>query len=93
MAPWQRQRMRGSEVANAAPDHHLSAMKILELSDVEAEALARGLAGIIDSARYPLSPRIRTLRAIPLNKLRPEPAREPLPPLKTYAPPSKGRYW
>jgi len=27
-----------------------------------------------------------------LNKLKPEPVREPLPPLKHYEPPSKGRY-
>jgi hypothetical protein len=27
-----------------------------------------------------------------LNKLRPEPARQPLPPSKIYAPPSRGRY-
>jgi hypothetical protein len=36
---------------------------------------------IIDGDRYFLSPRIRTLQAI-RNKMRPEPAREPLPPLK-----------
>ena len=58
----------------------------------------RDLVRVIDSDRYPFSPRIRTLRAI-LAKLRPEPAREPSPPLKApaaslkvYAPPSKGRY-
>ena len=33
------------------------------------------------ATRYPLSPRIQALRAIP-GKLRPEPVREPLPPLK-----------
>jgi hypothetical protein len=36
--------------------------------------------------RYPLSPRIQTLKAI-LGKIRPEPIREPLPPPKVYAPP------
>jgi hypothetical protein len=41
----------------------------------------RDLVRVIDSDRYPLSPRIRTLRAI-LGKLRPEPVREPLPPRK-----------
>jgi len=56
-------------------------MKNLELSDAEAETLTQELAGIVDSARYPLSPRIQTLRAI-LAKLRPEPVREPLPPPK-----------
>jgi hypothetical protein len=62
----------------------------LDLTDAEAEALAQELAGIIDSARYPLSPRIRTLRAV-LDKLRPEPAREPLTPPKVYAPPRAKR--
>jgi len=52
----------------------------------DAEALTQELAGIIESARYPLSPRIRTLRAV-LGKLRPEPVREPLPPPKVYPPP------
>jgi hypothetical protein len=44
----------------------------------------------IEQSRYQLSPRLRSLKAI-LAKLRPEPAREPLPPPKVYAPPSKGR--
>jgi hypothetical protein len=63
----------------------------LELSDAEAEALIQELSGTINYARYPLSPRIQTLRAI-LQKLRPEPVPEPLPPRKVYAPPSKDRY-
>ena len=63
----------------------------LELSDAEAEALAQELGGTIDYARYPLSPRIQTLRAI-LQKIRPEPAREPLPPRRHYEPPGRGRY-
>lgn len=46
---------------------------------------------IIDKDRYPLSPRIQTLKSI-LDDLRPEPAREPLPPPKHYEPPSRGRY-
>ena len=41
---------------------------------------------IVENDRYPFSHRIRTLRAI-LFKLRPEPARSPLPPPKVYAPP------
>ena len=53
--------------------------------------LTRELHEIVEHDRYPFSPRIRTLKGI-LAKLRPEPAREPLPPPKVYAPPSKGRY-
>jgi hypothetical protein len=41
-----------------------------DLTDSEAEALAKELAGIIESARYPMSPRVQTLRTI-LSKLRP----------------------
>jgi hypothetical protein len=63
----------------------------LDLSDEEAAALAQELHTIVESDRYPLSPRIQALRAI-LHQLRPEPARKPLPPLKHYEPPSKGRY-
>ena len=62
--------------------------------------LTQELHEIVENDRFPFSlsrshlrcsPRIRTLRAI-LAKLRPEPVREPLPPLKVYALPSKGRY-
>jgi hypothetical protein len=67
-------------------------MKYLDLSDEEEAALAIELVQLISRAKYPFSDRVRTLGAI-LNKLRPEPAREPLPPPKVYAPPSKGRYW
>jgi hypothetical protein len=63
----------------------------LDLTDAEAEALTQELSGTINYARYPLSTRIQTLRAM-LIKLRPEPARAPSPPLKVYAQPSKGRY-
>jgi hypothetical protein len=64
----------------------------LDLTDTEAEALAQELGGTINYARYPLSPRIQTLKAI-LAKLRPEPARPaPLPPRRNYEPPSRGRY-
>ena len=57
----------------------------LDLSDEEAAALIRELHDIIESDRYPFSPRIRTLRAI-LTKLRPEPVREPLPPAEGVCP-------
>jgi hypothetical protein len=46
----------------------------LELSDDEVVALIRELADIVENDRYPLSHRIRTLKAI-LGKLRPEPVR------------------
>jgi hypothetical protein len=51
----------------------------VSLSPSEREALISELHDIIESDRYPFSPRIRNLREI-LNKLRPEPKREPLPP-------------
>jgi hypothetical protein len=58
----------------------------LDLTDEEAAALARLLSNTIDDDRFPFSPRIQTLKAI-LGKIRPEPARQPLPPPKVYAPP------
>jgi hypothetical protein len=59
---------------------------MLDLTEEETDALARLLSRTIDDDRYPLSPRIHTLKTV-LAKIRPEPAREPLPPLKIYAPP------
>jgi hypothetical protein len=59
----------------------------LELSDEETAALLAELDRIIRDDRYPLSPRIRMLRAIRA-KLRTEPVRAPLPPPpKPYAAP------
>ena len=63
----------------------------LELTDEQTEALILELSQIIDGDRYPLSPRIVTLKEI-LGMMRPEPEREPLPPRRHYEPPSKGRY-
>jgi hypothetical protein len=64
----------------------------LDLTDAEAEALAQELSGTINYARYPLSPRIQTLRAI-LAKLKPEPARPVASPEpRVCEPPSRGRY-
>jgi hypothetical protein len=63
----------------------------LELTDEQIEALIRELSLIIDGDRYPISPRIVVLREI-LGQLRPEPARQRLPPRRHYEPPSKGRY-
>ena len=67
---------------------HIGAMPHLDLTDDEAAALIQELHDIVENDR---SPRVETLRAI-LAKLRPEPVRKPLPPLKVYAPPSKVRY-
>jgi hypothetical protein len=53
----------------------------LDLTEDETAALARLLTNTIDADRYPLSPRIQLLKGI-LAKIRPESAREPLPPLK-----------
>jgi hypothetical protein len=60
-------------------------MTTLDLTDEETAALARLLHNAIDGDRYPLSSRVQLLRGI-LAKIRPEPAREPLPPPKVYAP-------
>jgi hypothetical protein len=58
----------------------------------ETQALVRLLSRTIEDDRYPLSPRIVTLKEI-LGMLQPEPARPaPLPPRRHYEPPSKGRY-
>ena len=62
-----------------------------KLTDEQTEALTRELSLIIEYDRYRLSPHIRTLKEI-LGQLRPEPAREPLPPRRHYEPPSRGRY-
>jgi hypothetical protein len=64
---------------------------ILELTDEQTEALIWELSQIVQNDRYPLSPRIVALKEI-VGQLRPEPEREPPPPPKIYAPPSKGRY-
>jgi hypothetical protein len=57
-----------------------------DLTDEETAAQVRLLSDIINNDRYPLSPRIQTLKAI-LAKLRPEPARESLLPPKVHAAP------
>jgi hypothetical protein len=58
----------------------------LELDPDEERTLVAELKRVIADDRYPLSRRIRTLQAI-LDKLVPPPVRQPLPPLKVYAPP------
>ena len=62
-----------------------------DLTDAETEVIVRLLRHAIDNDRYPFSPRIQQMKAI-LDKLGPEPARQPLPPpLKHYAAPRVGR--
>jgi len=58
----------------------------LDLTDAETTALNRLLTDTINGDRYPLSPRIQTLKGI-LEKIRPEPVLERLPPMKHYEPP------
>jgi hypothetical protein len=77
--------MIASASASGLSHPHIGAMN-LDLSDEEIAALTRLLTNTIDADRYPLSPRIQTLKGI-LAKLRPEPVREPLPAPKVYAPP------
>ena len=59
-------------------------MQHLDLFDDQAAALVALLTRTIDGDCYPLSPRVRALKAI-LAKLRPEPIREPLLAPKLYA--------
>ena len=75
--------------STSAPAHHIRGMD-LELDDELAAALIKELAEIVEGDPYPFSPRISTLRAI-LEKLAPQPVREPLPPPKPYAPPRATR--
>jgi hypothetical protein len=63
----------------------------LEPNDVQAEALTRELHNLIQNDRYPLSPRIATLKEI-LGLLRPEPTASPRPHDGITSPPSRGRY-
>jgi hypothetical protein len=72
----------------AAPYHPTMS---LDLTDEEAVALVQLLRRTIDDDRYPLSPRLASLRAI-LAKLDPPKPRPELPsPLKAYDTPSASR--
>jgi hypothetical protein len=62
----------------------------IDLTDEETAALLRELDGIIANDPYLLSPWVQTLKAI-RNKIRPEPPRKALPPLKHREPPRVGR--
>jgi hypothetical protein len=75
-------RARGLAAFGERP--HLRVM-MLDLSDQETDALAGLLRRMIDDDRYPLS-RVQPLKSI-LAKIQPEPAHEPLPPPRVYAPP------
>jgi hypothetical protein len=65
---------------------------LLPLAEDEKPALVALLKRAIDGDRYPLSPRIGTLRGILDKLVEPRPPFEPLPPPKRYEPPSRGRY-
>ena len=60
--------------------------------DEQTAALLRALDNIIDGNRYPLPPRIRTLKEVRA-MIKPYPVREPLAAApRQYEPPSKGGY-
>ena len=72
----------GPALAGVASQPHIQTMPHRNLTEFEADALAKLPARTIDGDHYSLSPRVQALRAI-LNKLHPEPVREPPPP-KVY---------
>jgi hypothetical protein len=63
----------------------------LDLTDEETAALLRLLREAIDGDRFPLSPRVQVLRAVPV-RLGPEPAREPVPPRRVCGTASESGY-
>ena len=65
----------------------------MDLPLTDDETLVAALDRIIENDRYPLSRRIRALRAIRA-VLRPYPERPPpaSPPPRQYEPPSRGQY-
>ena len=65
---------------------------MLNLDETDIADLAAALRRLLDETRWPFSPEAMRWSEL-LEKLDPLPVREPLPPLKSYAPPSKGRYW
>jgi hypothetical protein len=58
----------------------------LDLTSEQAEALLIELDRIINADRFPFSPRIQMLKRIRA-QIKPYPARSPLPPIRSYAPP------
>jgi hypothetical protein len=85
----------GARVGRTAPlsDHQrewstfIADDGLSRLTDDEKTALAALLKRTIDADRYPLSPRIGTLRGILAKLEPPKPAPAPLPPLRRYEPP------
>jgi hypothetical protein len=70
-----------------ATQSHIKIMPRLDLSDDEAAAAQiKEHHDTVDNDRHPFPARIRRLRGL-LAKLKPEPAREPLPSPKVYTPP------
>jgi hypothetical protein len=66
----------------------LPAMTRVDLNEDRREVLVRALRGIVDGDRFPLSPRIRRLKAILAKLEPPAPAAEPFPAPKPPAEPS-----
>jgi hypothetical protein len=66
----------------------LEPMARLDLTDEEHTELVRTLRGIIEGDRFPLSPRIRLLKAILAKLDLPKAPPEPFPPPKPPAEPS-----
>lgn len=61
---------------------------IVDFSEVEGVALVELLTESIGASRYPLSPRIKTLKAMLAKMKPPSPRPEPYPPPKAAAEPS-----
>jgi hypothetical protein len=79
----------GGRVGGDRSDHHIQQMS---LTDEETLALVNLLERTIRDDPYPLSPRVRMLKAILDKLVEPRPGGEPLPPLRNYEPPRMGRY-
>jgi hypothetical protein len=79
-------------VQGAALAAHIRDMPDLNLTDDERAALTKLVRDTIDGDHYPLSPRIRRLKAL-LAKLDPAPAAgaEPYPPAKVWVNSSIGQ--
>jgi hypothetical protein len=60
----------------------LPEMTRLDFNDNEHAEVVRALRAIVDGDRFPLSPRIRRLKAILAKLAPPQPAAEPFPPPK-----------